>query len=171
MKKKKFRNMELPKLVEDRESTHDSEAYKAFFKSWRAHTITRDKVYVGSYAKQGVVYAVNEYVEVAAKRFVAEYEEIISSDRYKDATVETIFGISLDANMERLGYVNMFYYGYRNHAPLHWMESFYRYSGESLSNPNQNDFKILRYLMGMTPEEYLQKLRAESMVDSAIDGV
>jgi hypothetical protein len=166
MLKKKFKNMEIPRLVKDREFTHDSDAYRAFFDAWRAHAITREKVEIRSYAKGGVVYAAHEYVEVAAERFVQEYEEVIHSKRFKNATVETIYAISLDSVWEHLNPVILFYYGYRNRAPLHWMESFYRDSGESLSNPNENDFKILRHLMGMTPEEYLQKLSAESTVDS-----
>jgi hypothetical protein len=162
MKRYKIRNMKLPNLVEDKEFTYDSDDYKAFFEAWRAHTVTRDKVYLREYSKDGVVYAAYEYVEDAAERFEKEYEEIINSDRFKHATVETIYEISLDSVWERLSAATLFYYGYRNQAPLHWMETFYRDSGDSLSNPNEKDFKILRYLMGMTPEEYLQSLRAEA---------
>lgn len=168
MKRKKFRNMELPKLVEDREFTHDSEAYKAFFKSWREHTITRDKVYIRSYAKQGVVYAVNEYVEVAAKRFLEKYHELMSSERYAAATPETIYEINSTSPGYRLYAVELFYYGYLNKMSYAEMESFYQVCGDSLADANQNDFKILRYLMKVTPQEYLQRLRDEAPGESAI---
>lgn len=168
MKEWKMKNMELPRLVDDREFTHDSDAYKAFFAAWRAHTITRDKVHIASYSKDGVLYSVNEYVEVAAKRFLEEYARDINLDRYKDATSETIHAIYRAApDCERLYGIQLFFYGYLNRMSHRWMESFYELCSDAVADSSSNNFKIFRYLMGMSPHEYLEQLRDKTIDEIA----
>lgn len=157
--KKKFKNMKLPTLVPDKEFTHDSDNYKAYFEACRAHAITRDKVYIRSYTKEGIVYAIHEYVEVAAKGFLEKYHEIINTERYADATVDTIFDLSHGGNMDtRLHTDELFYYGYLHKMSYEGMSYILHSSGNDMTDPNEIRFKILRYLIKMTPQEYVDKL-------------
>lgn len=167
LKKHMLKDMKLPRLHEDREFTHDSEAYKAFIEECRAHSTKRDKVYLGSYTKEGIVYVVYGPVRKAAKHFVDGYHKIMSSERYAAATPETIYGISSAANMDLLRSEELFYYGYLHKMPCEWMETIYREGEEEMAASDQNSFKILRYLMEMTPLKYLQKLRTEAPGESA----
>jgi hypothetical protein len=154
-------------LVEDRDFTHDSDDYKAFFEAWRAHTITREKVEIGSYAKGSVVYTAYQLVDVAAKDFAMKFHHLMDSETFASATPENIYETNFAAGWERMNGMELFYYGYLNKMSYQWMESFYRECDRKLSDPNENDFKILRYLMKMTPLEYLQKLRDEAPIQSA----
>ncbi len=165
LKKKKFKNMKLPTLVADKEFTHDSDNYKAYFAACHAHAITRDKVYVQSYTKEGIVYACYQYIEVAAKGFLEKYHEIINTERYADATVDTIFDLSHGGNMAtQLHRDELFYYGYLHKMSYEMMANLLYSSGNDMTDPNENRFKILRHLIKMTPQEYLDKLRKESVI-------
>jgi hypothetical protein len=170
LKNRMFRDMKLPKLVDDREFTHDSDAYKSFTETCRALSTRRDKVYLTSYAKAGLIYGIYEYVEAPAKRFLQKYHEIISSDIYAQATVDTIYEISNDANMNRLYQEEMFYYGYLNKMSYEWMDYILRNGGDGMRDPEGRQLKILRYLIGMTPQEYVDKLRRESLIDRPTGG-
>jgi hypothetical protein len=136
----------------------------AFIASCRALATTRDKVQLGQYTKEGILHVIYEYVEEPAKRFLESYHKIMNTDRYVVATVDTIDEINWISVVDRLYSVEMFYFGYLNKMPFERMESMLRDNENGYGKPDSNDFKILRYLMGMTPQEYVDKLRKESII-------
>lgn len=87
MLERKHFNRDIPKLMEeDREFTHDSESYLAFFEACEEHSINRITVRVGEYSERGDIHTIEEYVDVAAERFKKNYLDFMKTEPWLHMT-------------------------------------------------------------------------------------
>jgi hypothetical protein len=165
MKDKRY-NRNIPKLIkEDREFTYDSEAYKAFFKLCEEHSLASDLVFVDSYPVRGKLHCVYEFAHVAAKRFVREYNEMVSKEPYSLMTPAQYCGLEpWQEGFQHLGALDQFWHAVNHDLPLEQLGNLYVEHNEELDgagsgSKRRNTHVILRHLLGMTPRAYMEKLR------------
>jgi hypothetical protein len=86
LRTKKRYSRELARLHEDWTFTYDSEDYMAFFRACEQHSTSRAKVLVAQYNLHGDLHLVEEYLDVAAARFVSEYQEFMKKEPWMHLT-------------------------------------------------------------------------------------
>ncbi|MCU0777784.1 MAG: hypothetical protein MUF86_08965 [Akkermansiaceae bacterium] len=179
MREKKRYDRQLQRLHDDWEFTYDSEDYLAFFKACEKHSVSRTKLQVAQYNLRGDVHVVDEFVDVAAGRFVEEYQELMKTEPWMHLTLEQ-FCIGDDTHSAGFGnraypggpYILpvelRFWHAIQCNAPAQLLDKLYRQYQEGFdgSSPdlgrNRNIHKIFTYLLKMIPSEFIErKLREE----------
>jgi hypothetical protein len=163
---KKRYDRDLPRLADSRDFTHDSEAYLAFYEACKEHSSTRVTVRVGQYNLRGDVHNVEEYVDVAADRFVSNYEELMKKEPWCRATPYQ-FCIGEVGNVMWLGSPFLLsgdlrlWHGITCDLPVHQLEQIYLEDQEMFDGvngslgKNGNAKKIFTHLLGMTVQRQL----------------
>lgn len=173
MLKSKGFNRDLPKLMEDdREYTHDSESYLAFFKACKEHSTNRTTVRVGEYNERGDIHAIEEYVDVAADRFVKEYQELMKKEPWLHMTPHqfcTGEGLS-DIMWHKMTFLYLSHYRFWHavtcNLPVDQLVQTYLTDQEDFDQADGKTHKILTELLGMTPKAYIEKRTMGARLDS-----
>lgn len=157
-KNEKRYNRDIPRLYQDRYLTYDSEKYKCFFKACENHAASRAKVRAGQYCQNGDLNRVWEYVDIAADRFVDEYENLISGEPYCSMSPEEFCGISIEswrADLPDFRY--RFWHAIQHDLPPAMVGAIYLEYQEELDSGDQHT--IFTYLLGTTPAELVKQMK------------
>lgn len=184
MRKKKRYDRSLQRLHDDWQFTYDSEDYLAFYKACEEHSATRAKVRVDEFNLRGDVHVVDEFLNVAAGRFVKKYQDLMKTEPWMHLTPEQFcFGVN---DFARGGYRRVylggplvqevhvrFWHAISCNLPAALLIKIYQEDEKDFdgSGPdvgrNRNTHKIFTHLLKMTPKEYIEtKLREELLEDT-----
>ena len=152
----------IPKLMDDREFTYDSEAYLAFYKRCDEHSISNDLVYVETVKEGGKELYVFKYVKVAARQFVEEHDKLMAQAPYSQMTPAQFCGLeSWQGSPLHFSTLDQFLHAVRKNLPLAQMLELYLTYRDELDGScsgHKNTHKILKHLLKMTPRACMEDL-------------
>lgn len=161
----KRRDMMLPQMHEDREFSHDNPAYLEWFADCKAHSAARVLVQVAQVNTDGDCQVIYEFVKQAAEKFMADASAARTSKSFGSLTNEQ-YCMGEKGPNTAYGALSShsFWKAVEYKLPVAMLERICQEYDEingtgSYAHGAANDtHKILTYLLGMTPREYIATL-------------
>jgi hypothetical protein len=169
---------DLPRLHDEQAYTYNSEAYLAFFKACEQQSTSRPKVLVRQYNLRGDLHVIEEYLHVAADRFVKEYEQLMKTEPWMRLFPQQVcYGVKERGTGYLVAYQGgppipsheiRLWHAIQRGLPARELEDLLfegiaTFDDAEPSARNSTMHKIFTHLLRMTPMEYVaQQAKAES---------